>query len=522
MIISAFLLIFLTACGGQSSPDHLNKTNSKKTINVGIAAVPANFDPLEHTDDAVLDLFFQPLVQYDSSGKNFIPFLAKKITTTDNQAFKVELNKKAKWTDGKPVTADDVLYTVGAITNKKVAAVQTSKFYIFKGTDSAGFSTSNNGKVSGIKKIDNQTVEFTTKWPVEISIIKSIFTVLRPIPAHILKEVPIKKLFTNKLFQNPTVTDGPFKVNQIQKDQFIRFTANHNYYKGTPKINQLNVKILTESNIVAQLQNGEIDLNASSVSSEDYNRLKSLKNVKSFISDDQNIARILFINTKKIKDAKVRRAINYAINRETIVKNYLKGAGEIAQGPYLTNNVYYNDKYAPSYNPDKAKKLVKEANWDSKRTLQFVADTGNSGFVKVIQMIADDLKNIGIKVKINQYDHVTALAKARKGDYDLYNVGYGLSPSEPDVSFLIKSTGSFDITQYHNKEVDQLLDKGLKKTSFEDRKKIYDQLQQKFAKDIPDPFLYGEKPIFAVNKRVKVGNISAFGLFNNAYLWEVK
>lgn len=519
-------LLVLSACSGNESAavsGGSSAPSANKVLNVGITSVPTNFDTLEHTDDYILDVFFQPLVQYDETGTKFANILADSVATEDNRTFTVKLNSDAKWTDGEPVTADDVIYTVEAITSKKVAAIPTSKFSIFQGTDGAGFSTSADGTVSGVTKTDEHTLTFQTKSPLDLSIVEAVFTVLRPLPSHILKDVPTEKLFTNELFQNPTVTDGPFKLVSYQKGQFIQLEANKDYYRGAPKLDQLNFKILTSSNITAELETGEIDLNDGSVAYDDYEKVKTLKNVETVVSEDEGIGRMLFINTKTVPDARVRRAISYAINRSAILQGVFKGIGVIEQGPFLSNNTFYNKAYSTAvYDPDKSKQLLKEANWGTGKTLRFVADSGSATNQKVVQIVADNLKSAGFHLDVQQLDHATALARARKGDFDLTNFGYSLSPSNPDVSFLIHSTGSFNLSQYSNPQVDEWLEQGLTTVDPTDRKAIYDKVQQQFSEDLPCPFLYGELAIHCVNNRVTSGSVRTFGTYNDVHLWDVR
>lgn len=536
----AVLLLTLTACGGgntagqsadtSSAAKTANTADAAKTgtaesssLNIGISAMPVNFNTLERSDDAILDLFFQPLLQYDDDG-TFWPLLADSVTTEDNQTYTVKLNERAKWTDGEPVTADDVLFTVKSITNKNATAVMTSKFYVFEGTDDSGYSLSADGVVSGIAKVDDHTLTFRTKFPVNDNVVKSIFTVLRTLPEHVLKDVPIEQFPTQELFQKPTVTNGPYKLVAYQQDQYMQLSANPDYFNGAPKIGQLNFKILTAANITAQLESGEIDLNASSVPYDDYERVRTLAGVTTYVTRQPIRARILFINTQTVTDSRVRQAISYALDRDALVAGVLKGAGTPAQGPYLDNNVFYNAGLsAVVHDPEKAKSLLKEAGWDAGKTLRLVVGTRDQTAVRAAEIVANQLTEAGIGVKVEQYDHATALAKARAGEFDLVIFGYGLSPVEPDVSFLIKSTGSFNLGKYNNADVDHWLTEGLKIVDTEQRKAAYNKVQEIFGNDFPTPFLYGEKIIFAVNQRVNLGGEpKAFGFYNNVYQWDVR
>ncbi|WP_053243108.1 ABC transporter substrate-binding protein [Clostridium sp. DMHC 10] len=147
--------IGLSACGSSGGTGSSKSAGSaKKIVNVGIMNAPSGFNALDSSDVAQNDMtqiLFKPLVELDGDFK-FQPSLADSIDTTDNKTFTVKLNKKAKWTDGKPVTADDTMFTLGLITNPKVASTIASKFNILKGLDDSGKNTSGQNSFEGAKK----------------------------------------------------------------------------------------------------------------------------------------------------------------------------------------------------------------------------------------------------------------------------------------------------------------------------------------------------------------------------------
>ncbi|WP_053243106.1 ABC transporter substrate-binding protein [Clostridium sp. DMHC 10] len=253
----------LSACGSSNSSAS-KSGNAKKVVNIGIVNAPSGFNALDSSDQSqnnMTEVLFKPLVELSNDLK-FVPGLADSITTTDNKTFAVKLNKNAKWTDGKPVTADDVLFTLNLITNPKVAATIASKFNMLAGLNDAGKNTNGTDAFDGAKKVDDHTVNLITKQPVDIVVFEDLIgQYLKTVPKHILKDTPLDQMFKAAFFQNPNVTDGAFKLVTYKKDQYVQMAANKDYFRGTPKLSQLNFKIMQGTELTVQLQSGEIDTN---------------------------------------------------------------------------------------------------------------------------------------------------------------------------------------------------------------------------------------------------------------------
>ncbi|MFL0249585.1 ABC transporter substrate-binding protein [Clostridium neuense] len=527
--VTCTIMVTLSACGGATSSSSSTSSNSKKIVNIGIMNAPSGFNALDSSDSSqnyMTEILFRPLLDLSPDLK-FIPSLADSITTTDNKTFVVKLNKKAKWTDGKPVTADDVMFTINLITNPKVAATIASKFNILAGLDENGKNTSGSDSFEGAKKVDDYTVNLVTKQPVDTTVFNDLVSqYLKTVPKHVLQSTPLDQMFKAAFFQNPTVTDGPFKLVTYKKDQYVQMAANKDYFRGTPKLTQLNFKIMQSTEITVQLQSGEIDMNEPNIGIvpiDDIEKIKAMKNVTFNPDKKSNTLQTLEINTTVVKDPKVRKAISYAINREQIVKNLLKGSGETAVGPYTPSSKFFN-KNADfgGYDPAKAKQLLKEANWDSSKVLKFNVPTGNTVREQAANIIAQNLQEVGIKVQIQKYDFVTSLSLAKKHQFDLYIVGLNIDVVNPDISSYISSGQLLDLSAYNNKQVDDLLEKGKVTVGAEDRAKIYDQVQEIYANDMPAPGVYCPIDQGIYNKRVIYGKPSSFGMYSELEKWDVK
>ena len=526
----AFMLILsLAGCGGNADKKAPPATGEKKVINIGIMNAPSGFNPLEWSDVAqnvVTGILFLPLLDLDEDMK-YVPLLADSITTQDNQTYIVKLNPKAKWTDGKPVTADDVIFTLNLIANPQVASTVASSFNVLAGLDENGKNKSG-GDIPGIRKIDATTLEFKTKQPMDANLFNdAVGTKLKTVPQHVLKDVAPDKLYQHPFMQKPEVTSGAFKLVTYQKGQYVQFAANKEYFKGAPKIDEIYMKIMPGPNITAQLQTGEIDMNDSKIGLipfEDYAKVKAMPNVTADAGGIQSTVQTLMINMDKIKDVRIRKAMSYAINRKMIIDSLLKGDGEALELPYFASSPFVNKAIPLSpYDPAKAKQLLNEAGWDSGTPILFDVPTGNKVREQVADIITDNLKAVGLNVQIQKYDFVTSLAKAKKGEYDIYLVGIPLYyPNNPDISQILKTGATLNISRYSNKTVDDLLLAGMNAVDPAQRKQIYDKIQELFYQDLPCPSIYVQNALKAVNKRVVVGKPKSFGEFINVHEWDIQ
>ncbi|APM39607.1 ABC transporter substrate-binding protein [Clostridium kluyveri] len=526
ILFICIVALILPGCGSSSTS---SGEGAKKVINVGMMNAPSGFNPLEWTDIAQevnCGLLFQALVELDDDMK-YKPMLADSITTDDNKTFTIKLNSKAKWSDGKPVTVDDEIYTIGLISDPKVPSTVASNFNIVEGLNDSGKNTTGSTDISGIKKIDDHTMSITTKAPMELTLFEdTIGTKLKALPKHILESTSPDKIYESSFIQNPNVSNGPFKLEKYVKDQYVQFVANKDYFKGTPKLDGLIFKIMPGANITAQLQSGEIDMNdpqLGQIPFEDNEKVKAMSNLNTDSSGIQGTIQTLMINTKTIPDSKIRKAISYAINRDMIINSLLKGQGQVIELPYLKESKFINKNLKPTpYDPEKAKELLKEAGWDSNKAVNFDIPTGNKVREQVADIITQNLESVGIKVNPQKYDFVTSLATAKKHNFDIYLVGIPVYPMNPDISSILKTGFGLNLSQYSNAEMDSLLTSGLNQIDPAQVKATYDRVQEIFAQDLPCPSIYVQNQLRAVNKRVTYGKPKNYGMFIDVYKWDVQ
>lgn len=520
-------LFILPACGNATSTSSTGGASSKKVVNIGISHSPSSLNPLSPVGLAssyVTGLMFLPLVDIDED-LTFKPMLADSIETTDNTTFTIKLNENAKWTDGTPVTSDDVIFTLKLMANPKVASVYAYTFGILEGLDDTGYLPEGKTDISGVKKVDEHTLELKTKSATTLNIFKdTIGRYLLTVPQSALKDIAPESINTSAYMQKPTVTNGPFKLVEYSRDHYVQMDANKDYFKGAPKLEQLNFKVLQGTAISTQLQSGEIDMNIPSVGVipiDDYDKIKGLEGITT-VDGPAIASQFMYINEKSVPDAKQRQAISYALNRELIVNNLLKGNGEVVDGFFTSYSPYVDPTLKPvSYDLEKAKSLLKESGWDTGKTLNLSVLSGDSTLENSANIMAENLKSAGINVKIQLADLATLIDKLVKMDYDLGILTVSLTPINPlpDVAYFLQEGNP---NGYSNGEVDKLINALKAETDEAKIKEYYSKLQKIVAQDVPMPSIYSTKALGAINDRVIGAKPKDFGMFINVNEWDVK
>ena len=234
-----------------------------KIINVGVTDSLGGLNPfvIDQTEinKYAVGLMFLPLMELDKD-MNFQGMLADSITTEDNVNFVVHIDENATWSDGTPVTAEDVEYTVRRLASPIVNNT-TLMLYAFEGTSDEGFVEEGAESIAGVQVIDEKTVQFTSKYPMALTTFENTYArYIHTLPKKVLEQLSEEELLTSDWFNKPDVVSGPFFVTDFDNDHYISYEANVDYWKGAPKIDKLNIRIVDASQVYAGLQSGEIDI----------------------------------------------------------------------------------------------------------------------------------------------------------------------------------------------------------------------------------------------------------------------
>lgn len=352
--------------------------DGEKVINIGVTDSLGSINPFATGQTEInkyaVDLIFLPLVELDKD-MNFQRMLADSITTEDNIHFIVHIDDNATWSDGTPVTAHDIEFSVLRYASP-IVNNNNSRLYAFEGTDDVtGFVEEGASSLSGLTVLDDKTVQFTAKQPMTLMTFQNSYgRYLHILPKHVIENIAENELTSNDWFNHPDVISGPYFLTSYDPDHYISYTSNTDYWKGAPQIDKLNIRIMDGDQIYSGLQSGEIDIThhtMTAIPQEDYESIERLNNVR-VVYGSPVINMSVFIQTLNIPDARVRQAMLYAIDRQQLVDQLLKGHGEVVDG-FLTSASNYFDPFIQpiEYHPEKAIELLEEAGWDSTRILRF-------------------------------------------------------------------------------------------------------------------------------------------------------
>ena len=543
LLLAGAMALGLTACGASNAGTAADETGSaavstesaptdtaasgEKIINVGVTNTLGSLNPLllngGEINKYATGLMFLPLMELDAD-LNFEGMLADSITTEDNKNFIVHIDDAATWSDGTPVTADDVVYTALRLASPVIGNT-AMMYYVFEGVGDDGFVAEGAESIDGIQKVDDKTVQFTTKEEMPITTFENSYArYLLTLPKHVIEQYSEEELSTADWFNHPDVVSGPFIVTDFDVDHYISYEANKDYWKGAPKIDKLNIKVVDGSQLYAGLQSGEIDITQQTMSDipqEDYESVEALDNVD-VVYGSPVTNQSVFIQTKNVPDVKVRQAMLYAIDRQQILEELLNGHGEIVDGFLSSASPFYDDSLTPvSYDPEKAKALLEEAGWDSSQTIRFYVNSGDSTFVNAASIIAAEWAAVGIKAEIQTVDFATLMSVAGTEDYDVLAVQYTYAPVDPypDVAWLLGGEGSW--TSYSDDTLNDALTKSQLTSDTEETKELFSVVDKKVQEDVPMFSAYVISSQGAVSKRITGAAPSVYGFFNDVQNWDV-
>lgn len=495
-----------------------NAEEGEKTVTFGTSTLWETFNYLDTTStptDGVIEEFFDRLVVINTDG-TFDPRLAKS-WDIDGTDITFHLDENAKWHDGEPVTAEDVVYTFRLQSSPDVQWLRQSNVKYLEGTDDNGKETGEDS--IGVTAVDEHTVKLQLKQPADETRIFS--TILRDVfvlPSHLLKDIPDADIKDAPFWSSP-VGSGPFIFNSQIDGERVEGDANPDYFLGRPNFDHIVIRFMDASTLAAALLNGEVDI-TSDVSISDLDTLKAnpditVESKKSFHYQD------LCLNLKDdaFSDKNVRIAFDKAINKQAIIDNLYKGFGEPAKTILSSSHPYFNQSVlGNAYDPDAAKKLLEDAGFDFTRTYELTVPKGNQARERSAILIQQDLKAVGVDVSIVTYDFATALQNMRDNKYDLLLMGSAgrVDPEDGGVSY-------FSHTE--DPKFKELWDKQASGTSFEERKSYLDEYQQYFVEEVPIVVLYfPDRFVFFRNRlsNVPFTDKTDFYINKKSWEWEVK
>ncbi|HEY8346620.1 MAG TPA: peptide-binding protein [Symbiobacteriaceae bacterium] len=518
------LSLLVSACGGSKAPSGGSQTSSDEPRDGGTLTWSTTSDIItlnyffinDTASQDVANLIYAYLYNVDEEGRLVVDdwCIASELpeVSEDGKTYTIKLKDTPKWSDGKRLTAEDVVFTLESFANKDVLSPQYANF----------------DKIESVKALDERTVQVTLSTvfaPFETS---GLY--IQIMPKHAFEGYEPSQYKDAPFGKDPskTIYSGPYIWTEWKQKQSLTFERNPNWWgPKKPHIDKIVYKIYADQNTEVQaLLKGEVDL-VTQIPVASLPAVEGKPGIKLIEGPGPVYDYLGFnFNPENWPDGfvpfagiKTRQAIAHAINRQGLVDSVLQGHGVLLNGPFLPNGwAYTGAEINYEYNVEKAKQLLAEDGWtmgpdgylqkDGHKfefTLQF--NTGNKRREAVAAIIQANLKEVGIKVNIEPLDFSSWIENhVTPGRYQAVLLGWSLS-IDPDAESIFSSKffppNGQNSGWYKNEKVDELWVKGYSVIDPAERKKVYAELAKEITTDLPYVFLYQQNIIVGMRDRVK-------------------
>lgn len=528
------LAVVMTACGNAGSGSASSAAaNTKKpvstdkylNISVGEGENPTTFDVQKTTEYYAVPLnIFDRLVECQLDGKEtkIVSGLAKTWDISkDGLVYTFHLSQGVKFSNGEELKADDVVFTVNRMMDPATKADNTDVFSMIKGAQDVYDGKAKT--VEGVKAVDAYTVQITLEKAF------APFLANLAVPGASIYNRKATEAAGDKFGIDPasTVGTGPFIPKTWKLNSEIIMEKNANYFKGAPKLEGVRFKIVTDPNTAKMMfENGELDVfDAVDNAQSQIPYFKQSEKWKNNIVSGPKAGIFYYAFNESVKpldNPKVRKAIQMAIDRKSIVEQLYYGEGVIANTIVPTGILGYNkDAQEIKYDVNAAKQLLADAGYPNGFDLEIFQSNSSTDSLQCNQVVQSMLGQIGVKVKITQLDDATYLAKRKDGGLTMYRSEWSADYNDPDnflYTFFSAKNAKVRSTNYNNKQVMDDLEKARIMVNQDERMKLYHSCEQTILQDdamfLP---LFQQNHIFIVSDRVKDFHVSWNGWSSMSY-----
>ena len=516
-ICSLSLLLGLSACTAKKSDiNNENKIDTKmnealSSDNIVRTAIKSDIQTIDMhktSNNYMVPLnVFDRLVEVEvKDGKSeIVPSLAKSWDISeDGKTYILHLMEGVKFHNGEDFKADDVVYSLNRIVTVQ-GAVNSSFVSQIEGFDELANGVAT--ELSGVKAIDDYTIEIKLKEPYA-----GFMASLAAAPVSILDE-KTTTMAGDKFGIEPefTVGTGPFKLKEWKLNEGIELVKNENYWKEAPKIDGVEIKVVPDTetqNIM--YRNGELDIldldymvdYIPTYKQEFKDNLVSVPRVGiTYFTFNENI--------EPLNNVNIRKALSMAIDRQAIVDSMYNGTASIENGIFPKGPIGHNENIeAIEYNTEKAKEILAAEGYPNGFDMEIAIDSASSDTTKsVLEIISEQLSEIGVNASLKTYDESTWLATRKAGELGSFMSIWTADYNDPD-NFIYTFFGTDENTKlrslnYKDKEVIDRVAKARAIINEDERIKEYQALEKKIISEdrawLP---MYAKEHYFALGKNI--------------------
>lgn len=484
-------------------------------IPIDSAGLPTAINPIlsiaRPVDKLISAIVFSSLFTYDNAGQLVNDIVEKYEISDDGKKYTLHLKNNILWHDGQQLTAADVIFTINLLRDSSYNPVGTKDW----DSDKIKISTPNDTTV--IFELTEAYAPFMNKLTFGI------------LPKHIWENISSDQFPLTELNLEP-VGSGPFIFSEIKKNSFgdvtsYKLIANKNYYNKKPYLEKLTFKFYQNQELleIAYSQKEVTGLNLL-----DYEKIFTYEEKNDTSVYTANIPQyfsILLNQTKSIPlaDEGVRKALQYATNRDELVEKIFHGHADKIYSPlikpFIANDFNYNTDLT-KYDITAAEKLLEKSGWKKNENENFrkkdgeelkikLVTTNSEDLLKTVELIKEQWSKIGVNVEIiKDNDKLNIKQKyLTPREYESLLLGLEYSGNDPNLFFFWHSTGKKDpglnFTLYDNEKTDKLLEESKKEITPENKNSKYVEVSNLLLEDVPSIFLYSPKYTYITNKKIK-------------------
>ncbi|GAA5234251.1 peptide ABC transporter substrate-binding protein [Verticiella sediminum] len=500
---------------------------------IGYTNEPAVLNPLTvglSVDQGVWWTLYSPLWAIDENGE-FVPRLAKEVPTVanggisaDGLRWRIRLREGVKWHDGQPFTAADVAYTISLIQNPKFKAVNRSGHMYVK----------------EIQVVNDHELTWTMSEPFSpyLSLLSWTFIV----PEHIVASADDPN---NSSLNSKPIGTGPFKFAERVTGDHVTVEANPEHFGEGPYLDRIIFKYIPDMNAMYhQFESGSVDYyGLSGIGPDKYAGLKAMPNKSVYISDLPAVMNItLNVGNEILSSKSVRHALYYAMDKQPVIDELYYGLPPTTESYLPSGNwAYKPDLPKHEFNPEKAKELLEAEGWkvgaggirakNGKRLELVLATTaGNPTQEQTQLLLQQNWQDVGVAVTINNMPGAVIWGDYwLKSQYDMLltytnvNIASDPNPMQRFGSKSIPAQGGtgYNVYQYQNPELDELMDAALRTSEIPKRREYYFRTQEIMRDALVMLPLFQMVMIEATDSRLKgfKGNVNVLANTWNANTW---
>jgi peptide/nickel transport system substrate-binding protein len=472
----------------------------------------------------VADLLFPHLARerddFAAGPPTFEPALARRWTASpDGLTLDFELDPAARWSDGVPVTARDVIFSHEAATSADVG---------WAGRDVKE-------SIESVTAVDDHHVRFRFRRPSAYQVMDAVEGNI--LPAHHYASIPFAT-WPKTEFTTAPVVSGPYRLASYRPGEAIVLEKNPAYAGPAAGVARVVFRILPDvASLLVELQSGGIDL-MENVPAGQVERLRGNPRLELTSVHDLSYTFVCWnLRSPLFSDARVRRALTLAIDRQAIVDGILFGNGRTLASPILSLFWAHDPAIAPyPYDAARARALLKEAGWSDTdgdgvidkdgRPFRFVLESNQGSQLRndVAVMVQDHLKKVGIDAQPRIVEWRAYLQKHDAHEFDAF-VGGHREATRVDPTSLLHSSGiegGYNHASYASKAMDDLIEKARSEPDTARARRLWSSVQALFHEDQPFTILFEMQRVNAVNRRVTGVRMSPRSAFVSLPSWRLQ